>query len=78
MNKLSVLTTLAYVKGSMAVDKIMSDIETFDKDERGVEGFVVALILVGIAAILAAIFRDSIKEIMESLIQKIKELLDLN
>lgn len=88
MSKLNEMTTLAYVKGSMAVDraktKAKSAIVDFNSDERGVEGFVVALILIGIAAIAALVFKkalvgeDGNSGIVGDLIDKIKELLGIS
>lgn len=78
MSIINKITILAYIKASMAADKAKAAVKDFNSDERGVEGFVVALILIGIAAILAIIFKDAILELMDSLINKIKELLELD
>lgn len=77
MSAINALTTLAYVKGSMAVDKMKSEIDSFNSDERGVEGFVVALILIGIAAVLAGVFKTQISALITSLITKIKTILEI-
>ncbi|MCM1578870.1 MAG: hypothetical protein NC078_08750 [Ruminococcus sp.] len=76
MSNLNMLTTLAYVKGSMAVDSVKNKLVSFNNDERGVEGFVVALILVAIAAVLALVFKDNIKDFMDQVTGKINETLD--
>ncbi len=79
------LTTLAYIKASMAMDNIKAIIkgeaDSFSNDERGVEGFVVALILVGIAAIVAVFFKDQLigpNGLITQLINKIIKQLELD
>lgn len=64
MSDINTLTTLAYVKASMAFDKakdkIRSGLSSFSNDERGVDGIVVSLILIGLAAVAALIFRKAL------------------
>lgn len=79
MSKFNEITTMAYIKGEAALEKAVTSVKNavsdFDKDERGVEGFVVALILIGIAAILAIAFRKQIQQVMQTVITKINEAL---
>mgnify|MGYP003290022857 CR=1 FL=1 len=80
MTGLNKLATLAYVKATTAIEnakaKIKSEIESFNSDERGVEGFVVAIILIAIAAIFALIFKDAIAGWVEQVIAKINEIFE--
>lgn len=77
MSKFNEITTMAYIKGEAALNKAKNAVMDFNKDERGVEGFVVALILIGIAALLAVAFKDQIEQLMNGLITKIKTLLGI-
>lgn len=83
MTGMNYLTTLAYVKADMAKDRIRTSIAEFKEDESGVEGFVVALILIGIAVIAAIAFKDALvgedgkSGIVGGLIKKIKDLLGI-
>ena len=89
MSDINTLTTLAYVKASMAFDKakdkIRSGLSSFSNDERGVDGIVVSLILIGLAAVAALVFRKALfgdpngatkadqQGIIGSIIQKVKD-----
>lgn len=80
MSKLNELSVLAYIKGSSALDRAKAAMDEFKNDERGVEGFVVALILIGIAAIAAVAFKDALigdDGLITKLINKITEMLEL-
>lgn len=70
MEKMNYLATLAYVKAANAVSE-------FKKDERGIDGIVIAIILIGIALLIAIFFKDAIMDLLETLIEKIKEALEL-
>lgn len=80
MDNMNYVTTLAYVKATSAVENVKNRFNTavsdFKNDERGVEGFVVAIILIAIAAALAIVFRDYLINFMNKLIEKINELFD--
>ena len=82
MTGLNKLTTLAYIKATTAYAnakaKIKSEIESFNSDERGVEGFVVAIILIAIAAIFAIIFKDAIAVWLDTLVKKINSIFNDN
>lgn len=75
IDSLNRLTTLAYVKTTMAVDsarkKVKEEVESFKNDERGVDGIVVAIILILVVVLLAAIFWDSISALFKSIWEKI-------
>lgn len=80
MSKFNEITTMAYIKGEAAVNKVKNSVKNavsdFKNDERGVEGFVVALILIGIAAVLAIIFREQIAKFIQDVLNKIRGTLD--
>lgn len=78
MTGLNELTTLAYVKADIAKDKAVSAVKSFGSDERGVEGFVVALILIGIAALLATVFQSQITELLKDVMDKVREQLGIS
>lgn len=79
MSKFNEITTMAYIKGEAALEKAVTSVKNavsdFDKDERGVEGFVVALILIGIAAIFALAFRKQLKIWFDQVVAKINDIL---
>lgn len=73
MNKVNYLTTLAYVKAK----NFVSD---FKNDERGLDAIVIAIILIGIALLVAIVFKDALigeDGILPALIDKIKDTLGL-
>ncbi|MGN0695672.1 MAG: Flp1 family type IVb pilin [Oscillospiraceae bacterium] len=71
IDSLNRLTTLAYVKTTMAVDsakkKVKEEVESFKNDERGVDGIVVAIILILVVVLLAAVFWDSISALFKKI-----------
>lgn len=93
MSDINTLTTLAYVKASMALDrakdKIKNELSTLSDDERGVDGIVVSLILIGLAAVAALVFRKALfgdpngatdadkQGIIGSIIQKVKDTFEM-
>ena len=78
MSDINTLTTLAYVKASMALDKVKNELNALSDDERGVDGIVVSLILIGLAAVAALVFRkalfgeDGNGGIINDIIEKVK------
>lgn len=60
MSKINELTTLAYIKASMAADRAIASLHDIKDDERGSSELVVTLILIGIAAAALIVFKDQI------------------
>ena len=76
MTGMNYLMTLAYVKAELAKERVSTALTEFKDDESGVEGFVVALILIGIAAAAAIIFKDKILQWINILGEKIEVILN--
>lgn len=66
IEKANALATFAYIKADMAKDRVKNELSELAHQEMGVSGIVVSLILIGIAAVLAIVFRDNIKDFMDS------------
>ena len=60
MSTINELTTLAYIKASMAIDRAVASLHDIKDDERGSSELVVTLILIGIAAAALIIFKDQL------------------
>lgn len=75
MDALNYASTLMYVKASNAADSIKAKakkaVKEFREDERGVDGLVVAILLILIVVILASLFWDNIAKIFKEIWEKI-------
>ncbi|MBQ5320067.1 MAG: hypothetical protein J6K17_13330 [Oscillospiraceae bacterium] len=65
-NKLNDLSVKAYVKATNAVTnaktKIKNEVKSFTEDERGVDGIIIAVLLLLVAVVLVAVFWEYISE----------------
>ncbi|MGN0642445.1 MAG: hypothetical protein ACI4JJ_04805 [Huintestinicola sp.] len=75
MDKINMLTTLAYVKTMNALDRLSAKKNEIVSDERGLSGIVVTLILIGIAALAAVVFKQQIADFMASVFGKANDML---
>ena len=60
----------AYIKVDMAKDRAKRELSELSKNELGVSGIVVSLILIAIAIALAIIFKDKIAEFIDKVFKK--------
>jgi len=58
---------------NLAVAKVMGFINDFAKKEKGAVDIVAIVILIAVAVVVALIFKDKIKEIVEGLLGQIGE-----
>ena len=76
-NKLNELSVKAYVKATNAVasakQKIKSEAENFHNDERGIDGVIIAVLLLLVAVVLVAVFWDQISKWFENIWNQIFE-----
>lgn len=76
MSRINEMMTLAYITALNAIDNAKNNVQSFNGDERGIEGFVVALILIAVAALLAIAFRESLQAAITTLIDSLKKLFE--
>lgn len=79
MSKINELTTLAYIKASMAADRTIASLRDAKDDERGSSELVVTLILIGIAAAALILFKDKIfNEWIPAIMKKLDEIFNFD
>lgn len=79
MSKINELTTLAYIKASMAADRTIASLRDAKDDERGSSELVVTLILIGIAAAALIIFKDKIfNDWIPAILEKLDDIFNFN